>query len=221
MNLPFDLLVERLKLSEIQDFAELDTLQLEFQRNENPNWSSIELCRMQGSNTLINGIDKNSWQNGNRLLAKWIEANEAFDFQKINELNATLVPEHLGAFRDHPIYAAMGEFMDFQSLPRIKHYFDQVVFQPINCEHEPVVRAAMIYQGLSTFHPFKDGNGRTARLAADFELIRNGYLPLSFENPFDGMCAIKSNTPHIDGNFGLRKTIKWLCNSYRLGLGSF
>ncbi|HEV2739994.1 MAG TPA: Fic family protein [Candidatus Elarobacter sp.] len=45
-------------------------------------------------------------------------------------------------------------------------------------EH-PVVLAADLHFGIVHVHPFKDGNGRTARLAMNLHLLQNGYPPLA------------------------------------------
>lgn len=42
-------------------------------------------------------------------------------------------------------------------------------------EYTPVVRAALTYEMLLATHPFLDGNGRTARLPLNHQLMRDGY----------------------------------------------
>ncbi|MCP3475959.1 Fic family protein [Bradyrhizobium sp. CCGUVB1N3] len=37
--------------------------------------------------------------------------------------------------------------------------------------------AAQVHQRLASLHPFEDGNGRTARLAMDWVLLRHGLPP--------------------------------------------
>jgi Fic family protein len=49
-------------------------------------------------------------------------------------------------------------------------------------EH-PVVLAADLHFGIVHVHPFKDGNGRTARLAMNLQLLRTGYPPLAIMPP--------------------------------------
>ncbi len=44
--------------------------------------------------------------------------------------------------------------------------------------YHPVVRAALLHGEFVKIHPFTDGNGRTARLLLNFELMRNGYVPV-------------------------------------------
>ena len=42
----------------------------------------------------------------------------------------------------------------------------------------PIERASMIHIDFVGIHPFIDGNGRTARLLLNFELMKNGYPPI-------------------------------------------
>ena len=42
----------------------------------------------------------------------------------------------------------------------------------------PFTRAAQLHVDFVGIHPFVDGNGRTARLLMNFELLRCGYLPV-------------------------------------------
>lgn len=41
----------------------------------------------------------------------------------------------------------------------------------------PIEKAAQLHNRFVTAHPFVDGNGRTARLLMNFELMQNGYPP--------------------------------------------
>ena len=45
----------------------------------------------------------------------------------------------------------------------------------------PVERAAILHSKFVNIHPFSDGNGRTARLLLNLELVRSGYLPVIIE----------------------------------------
>ena len=46
----------------------------------------------------------------------------------------------------------------------------------------PVERAAVVHIDFVKIHPFIDGNGRTARLLLNFELMKSGYPPIVIEN---------------------------------------
>ncbi|WP_429374021.1 Fic family protein [Paenibacillus sp. DS2015] len=42
----------------------------------------------------------------------------------------------------------------------------------------PIERASIVHVDFVGFHPFIDGNGRTARWLLNFELMKNGYSPI-------------------------------------------
>jgi Fic family protein len=45
----------------------------------------------------------------------------------------------------------------------------------------PIARAALVHSDFVKIHPFIDGNGRTARLLLNFELMKSGYPPIVIE----------------------------------------
>lgn len=49
-------------------------------------------------------------------------------------------------------------------------------------DYHPVLRATLLHGEFVKIHPFIDGNGRTARLLLNFELIKNGYTPIIIKN---------------------------------------
>lgn len=49
-------------------------------------------------------------------------------------------------------------------------------------EYHPVVRATLLHGEFVKIHPFIDGNGRTARILLNFELMKNGYTPIIIKN---------------------------------------
>ncbi len=44
--------------------------------------------------------------------------------------------------------------------------------------HPPVEVASALHYGIAAIHPFRDGNGRTARLAMNVSLMKHGYPPV-------------------------------------------
>lgn len=49
-------------------------------------------------------------------------------------------------------------------------------------DYHPVIRASLLHGEFVKIHPFIDGNGRTARLLLNFELMRSGYTPIIIKN---------------------------------------
>jgi Fic family protein len=64
----------------------------------------------------------------------------------------------------------------------------------------PVGIAAVVHSGFVKIHPFIDGNGRTARLLLNFELMKNGYPPIVIEKErrLDYYAALDES--HISGD---------------------
>lgn len=48
-------------------------------------------------------------------------------------------------------------------------------------EMHPIEKASLLHAKFVNIHPFADGNGRTARLLMNFELMKAGYLPVTIE----------------------------------------
>lgn len=65
----------------------------------------------------------------------------------------------------------------------------------------PVVRACYLHGEFVKIHPFIDGNGRTARLLLNFELLQSGYPPviIKTENRVDYYDAL--DKAHITNNY--------------------
>lgn len=49
-------------------------------------------------------------------------------------------------------------------------------------DYHPVVKATLLHGEFVKIHPFMDGNGKTARLLLNFELMKNGYTPIIIKN---------------------------------------
>lgn len=72
-------------------------------------------------------------------------------------------------------------------------------------ELHPVVRACYLHGEFVKIHPFIDGNGRTARLLLNFELIKSGYPPViiknesrtEYYNALDEACTTNDYTKFI------------------------
>ncbi len=66
----------------------------------------------------------------------------------------------------------------------------------------PVVRAVLLHGEFVKIHPFIDGNGRTARLLLNFELMRNGYTPIIIKNEQRASYYDALDIAHTSMNYG-------------------
>jgi Fic family protein len=85
--------------------------------------------------------------------------------------------EYAGRYRDMDVFIS-GSRYPVAETKRIQEEMDGL-FQWIATEREkfhPVVFAAQLHKRFVFIHPFKDGNGRIARLIMNTALIQDGYL---------------------------------------------
>ncbi len=66
-----------------------------------------------------------------------------------------------------------------------KHYEVDLSMQNLMMEYKqewqlfhPVLKATLLHGEFLKIHPFIDGNGRISRLLLNFELMKNGYMPI-------------------------------------------
>jgi len=86
--------------------------------------------------------------------------------------------------------------LDYLMQKLIKEY-DQ------NWQHfHPVVRATLLHGEFVKIHPFIDGNGRTARLLLNFELMKYGYTPIIIKNEQKVSYYDALDIAHTTMNYG-------------------
>lgn len=66
----------------------------------------------------------------------------------------------------------------------------------------PITRAAFIHSDFVKIHPFIDGNGRTARLLLNFELMKAGYPPIVIEKEIRAEYYAALDEAHTTGDIG-------------------
>ena len=109
---------------------------------------------------------------GNEALSEWhIKNVHQLVLKNIDDRNA-------GRYRQQNVVIAGASHTptDFLHLPQAMSEF-MAWYQNAKDLH-PLMRAAQLHVDFVGIHPFVDGNGRTARLLMNCELLRCGYLPV-------------------------------------------
>ncbi|WP_371373856.1 Fic family protein [Sporomusa aerivorans] len=90
-----------------------------------------------------------------------------------------ILPESAGVYRRENVFISGAEHIppDYVQVPAqmaelLEWYKGEA--QKLHA----VERAAILHSWFVKIHPFVDGNGRTARLLLNFELMKNGYVPI-------------------------------------------
>lgn len=87
-----------------------------------------------------------------------------------------ILPENAGVYRRENVFISGAEHIppDFVQVP--VQMADLLEWYATEAQTlHPVERAAILHSRFVKIHPFVDGNGRTARLLMNFELMKNGY----------------------------------------------
>lgn len=66
----------------------------------------------------------------------------------------------------------------------------------------PIERASILHSEFVKIHPFIDGNGRTARLLQNLELMRSGYVPIITKNEQRAVYYQTLDHAHTTGDQG-------------------
>ena len=99
-----------------------------------------------------------------------VKSTHQLVLKNINDNNA-------GRYRQENVMIAGAEHTppDHYHLP---HLMSELVEWYQQQKHHPAERAARLHVDFVGIHPFVDGNGRTARLLMNFDLMTSGYLPV-------------------------------------------
>jgi len=102
-------------------------------------------------------LDESVFKDLHQLVLRWLD-NEAGRYRGCNVIIS-------GAGHTPPDHLHVGE--------RMQCFFDW--YRGDAQSLHPVERAARVHTDLVIIHPFRDGNGRTSRLAMNLELMRAGF----------------------------------------------
>lgn len=144
--------------------------------------------RLLASNTLrcANLDARRAWGDANRWLDDLLlrEPVPTWSLDELKRLNAILTGTD-GALRETPIFGAGEEFLSPSEIGGELAALEEHV---TSTRRHTLLVATTMYIAVVTIHPFANGNGRTARLAADRILLGSGYLPV---------CFLSSITTHV------------------------
>jgi hypothetical protein len=171
--------------------------------------------RLLASNTLrrSNPTERNGWDEANRWISELIQQDPAPSHSTgdLRRLNAILLGrEGASATRDCPIFSCNDAYLE---PTEVGGELDALEAWTQD-ERHPALIAAVVYIAVVTIHPFENGNGRTARLAADRVLLQNDHLTLCFLSPVSSHVAQMQSGPTRDPDASIRMVLAAVAESY-------
>lgn len=116
------------------------------------------------------------------FLEELVNKNEPFSERNIKDLHRLVLKnidnENTGIYRHENVIISGAKHRPPEHF-LIKEQMERLVadYNGHWREKHPIERAALLQGEFVKIHPFIDGNGRTARLLLNFELMKNGYPP--------------------------------------------
>jgi Fic family protein len=116
------------------------------------------------------------------FLEELVNKNEPFSERNIKDLHRLVLKnidnENAGIYRHENVIISGAKHRPPEHF-LIKEQMERLVadYNGHWREKHPIERAALLHGEFVKIHPFIDGNGRTARLLLNFELMKNGYPP--------------------------------------------
>ncbi|NRA66552.1 MAG: Fic family protein [Pseudobacteriovorax sp.] len=141
--------------------------------------------RILASNSLRSGKQSEGWDAASQYLAKQVGDGNKPSLASVEQVNCLLSgkPPKL---RDFPIFTANEEYVSPQFVPELW----ELLGDKLSDERtHPLFQSFYAYLAIVTIHPFANANGRTARLIADWLLLMDGWLPLTFPSPIASHVA--------------------------------
>jgi cell filamentation protein len=103
--------------------------------------------------------------------------------QKIHQMALSHLYEFAGKYRDINLSKAGHLFLPFQFIEMGMNYLDKEFLSKLPSDYEDskklIEDIAIVHCELIHIHPFREGNGRTARIFADLMASRAGYPSLN------------------------------------------
>jgi Fic family protein len=140
------------------------------------------------------------------LLEDIVKKKEVFSEKVIKELHAVILrgidTPNAGVYRkvNVLISGARHTLPDYLQVEEQMH--DLITWYHSEAQQlHPVERAARLHSFFVQIHPFIDGNGRTARLLLNLELLQSGFVPIVIKKEQRLAYYQALDHSHVEGNF--------------------
>ncbi len=154
-----------------------------------------------------------------------IKNNEGLSERQIKNINNLILKgiddENAGRYRKERVVISGAEYIPPDPL-RVQEQMEKLLewYYGDGIKLHAVERAAVLHTDLVKIHPFIDGNGRTARILLNFELMKNGYPIIIIRNEDRVKYYETLDKAHITGDYSgfINLTVEALTRSLDLYL---
>ena len=117
----------------------------------------------------------------NRFIKGCIAEGRPLDENRVKDIQAILMENIMigGVYRNVDVYISGARHTPpspNEAYKQVKYFYDDLEFKS---EMNDIELSAWTHAEFVKIHPFIDGNGRTSRLIMNYQLMSNGFLPIS------------------------------------------
>lgn len=192
--------------------ARLAKLRADLDAATAPKWEALAAWRLLASNSLRakGAPGRAAWDAANAVLAQALERDEAPSFAVATRFHDALEAGASG-LRTTAIFGADERYLDASAIAGELAALDAA----LAAARDGLEAAFRAYVGVVTIHPFSNGNGRTARLLADYILMKDAWLPLCFGSPIASHVAQTHGGATRDPETAFGVFAEGIANAYR------
>jgi len=115
-----------------------------------------------------------------------------------------ILPENAGVYRKENVFISGAEHIPIEYMQVPGQMTELIEWYRGDAQHlHAVERAAILHSQFVKIHPFVDGNGRTARLLLNLELMKDGYVPIIIKKEQRLSYYNALDVSHINGEHSL------------------
>ncbi len=135
-----------------------------------------------------------------------VRQNQALSEWQIKSIHSLILKgildDQAGVYRTQNVLISGARHLppDYSQVPELMIHFTQWL-ENEGARLHPIARSAVIHSEFVKIYPFVDGNGRTARLLLNFELMKNGYPPIVIEKEQRLAYYTALDETHVTGDF--------------------
>lgn len=203
--------------------ADIERLKERAENLNEENWNSglirVSPFRLKSSSSLQRG-DLFTWQQANNWISEKAQQNPIPKWEDVEQINRILNSDSkTSVIRTDEVYLGPWKACPALELLDSISYLRNEVLN--NKDLHPLIHAALVQYWIVSIHPFRDANGRTAILTADWILASNGYLPQSFRTRLDAIVAyLPERKTTADSKRAIRKILNNVKFSYETFLNN-
>lgn len=159
-----------------------------------------------GGKTIKEHLEIINHQDAIDYLQELIKDNKKISEWEIKNIHKLVLKDidndNAGRYRNNNVIISGAKHLPPNHL-NVKNEMENLIIQYEKWNFHPIIKACLLHGEFVKIHPFSDGNGRTARLIMNFEMMKNGYPPIIIKTEDRLEYYVYLDNAHTTGDYTL------------------